>query len=467
MLGDVIAGRYAVDEVIGTGGMSTVYKARDQQLERVVALKVLHPHFGQDTEHVARFRHEARAVAQLSHPNVVTVIDRGQADGSQFIVFEYVEGESLKQLVNRRGPLPVREAVELVVQVADGLAFAHAHGIVHRDVKPQNVLVDRDGHAMVTDFGIARSLDGERGVTLTGTVLGTSSYFSPEQASGTRVTASTDVYSLGVVLFELLTGDVPFAGDNPVALAMQHLNDAPPNLRERRPDVPLRLAAAVDRALAKRPEDRFHSMAAFANELRKSIGGTAAGDEPTMVVRRPPHRRRGRRLPLALALLGVVAAVAAASVYLIGGSKTPPAPTPAGTVALHGVTAYDPPPGDGHEHDAQAHLATDGNQATFWATETYDSPSFGGLKKGVGLVLDAGGPIALHSLTISTDTPGYTAIVRAGDSPGGPFADDSSSQTVAARTTFELDGHTARYYVLWITSLGTDDTVHVNEVTAG
>ena len=465
MLGDVIAGRYAVDEVIGTGGMSTVYKARDQQLERVVALKVLHPHFGQDTEHVARFRHEARAVAQLSHPNVVTVIDRGQADGSQFIVFEYVEGESLKQLVNRRGPLPVREAVELVVQVADGLAFAHAHGIVHRDVKPQNVLVDRDGHAMVTDFGIARSLDGERGVTLTGTVLGTSSYFSPEQASGSSVTAATDVYSLGIVLFELLTGDVPFAGDNPVALAMQHLNDAPPNLRERRPDVPLRLAAAVNRALAKRPEDRFHSMDAFAAELRRSVGETAGDDEPTMVVRRPPRKPR-HRLPLALALLGVVAAIAAASVYLIGGSKTPTATPPAGTVGLRGVTAYDPPPGDGREHDAQAHLATDGNQGTFWATETYDSPSFGGLKDGVGLVLDAGGPIALHSLTVTTDTPGYTAVVRAGNSAGGPFTDDSPSQTVAARTTFALDGHTSRYYVLWITSLGTDDTVHVNEVTA-
>jgi serine/threonine-protein kinase len=318
---------------------------------------------------------------------------------------------------------------------------------------------------MVTDFGIARSLDGERGVTLTGTVLGTSSYFSPEQASGTSVTPATDVYSLGVVLFELLTGQVPFAGDNPVALAMQHLNDAPPNLRERRPDVPLRLAAAVDRALAKRPEDRFRSMDEFAAELRRSIGDTAAGDEPTMVVRRPPRRPR-RRLPLALVLLGVVAAVAAASVYLIGGSKTPPAAPAAGTVALHGVTAYDPPPGDGHEHDAQAHLATDGNQATFWATETYDTPSFGGLKKGVGLVLDAGGPIALHSLTVSTDTPGYTAVVRAGDSPGGPFAGDSPSQTVAARTTFRLDGRTARYYVLWITSLGTDDTVHVNEVTS-
>jgi serine/threonine-protein kinase len=465
VLGDVIGGRYTVDEVIGTGGMSTVYKARDRQLERVVALKVLHPHFGEDTEHVARFRHEARAVAQLSHPNVVTVIDRGQSDGRQFIVFEYVEGESLKQLVGRRGPLPVREAVGLAVQVADGLAFAHAHGIVHRDVKPQNVLVDGEGRAMVTDFGIARSLDAERGVTLAGTVLGTSSYFSPEQASGSEVTTATDVYSLGVVLFELLTGDVPFAGDNPVALAMQHLNDAPPSLRERRPDVPLRLAAAIDRALAKRPADRFESMDAFAAELRRSVGETGGRDEPTMVVRRPPKKQR-RRLPVALALLGLLAAIAAGSVYLIGGSKTPPATPVAGTVDLRGITAYDPPPGDGHEHNAEAHLATDRHQATFWATETYFSPTFGGLKDGVGLVLDAGGPIALHSLTVSTDTPGYTAIVRAGDSPGGPFADDSPSLTVAARTTFTLDGHTARYYVLWITNLGTDDTVHVNEVTA-
>jgi len=266
MIGEVFAGRYDIDEVVGAGGMSTVYKAHDRLLERAVALKVLHPQYEQDAEHAHRFQYEARAVAQLSHPNIVTVIDRGEADGRHFIVFEYVEGENLKQLAGRLGPLPVRDAVGLALQVAAGLAFAHDHGIVHRDVKPQNVLVTAGGDAKVTDFGIARSLHGDLGVTLTGTVLGTTSYLSPEQASGKPATATADVYSLGVVLFELLTGDVPFPGDNFVTVAVRLLNEPPPSVRARRPDVPVRLAAAVDRALAKDPASRFESMAAFAAE---------------------------------------------------------------------------------------------------------------------------------------------------------------------------------------------------------
>jgi len=472
VIGDVIAGRYDLQEVVGTGGMSTVYRAHDRLLERTVALKVLHPHYGIDTEHAQRFRHEARAVAQLSHPNIVTVIDRGESGERQYIVFEYVDGENLKQLSGRRGPLPVREALDLTLQIAGGLAFAHAHGIVHRDVKPQNVLVDADGRAQVTDFGIARSLDSELGMTLTGTVLGTSDYLSPEQASGTPVTAATDVYSLGVVLFELLTGEVPFPGDNVVAVAMRHLYERPPNLCERRPDVPPRLAAAVERALAKEPAQRFASMDAFAVELRSCLDEPPAAldAQPTLIVPRAGRRaRRRRRLPAILVLLGLLAALAAGGVYLFGGSSSSGGPGPGGGaggggVTLHGVTAYDPPPGDGHEHDAHAGLATDGKPSTFWDTETYQTPAFGGLKTGVGLVLDAGTSATLHTITVSTDTPGFTAVIRAGDAPGGPFTDDSRSQTAGAETTFALDGHTARYYVLWITNLGTVDTVHVNEV---
>jgi serine/threonine-protein kinase len=479
VIGDVIAGRYDIDDVVGTGGMSTVYKARDRLLERTVALKVLHSHYEHDTEHAQRFRNEARAVAQLSHPNIVTVIDRGEADGHQFIVFEYVEGENLKQLLVGRGPLPVQRALELTLQVAGGLAFAHAHGIVHRDVKPQNVLVAADGSAKVTDFGIARSLDVELGITQTGTVLGTSSYLSPEQASGKPVTPATDVYSLGVVLFELLTGNVPFPGENLVAVAMRHLNEAPPSLLERRPDVPVRLAAAVKRALAKSPAERFPSMDAFAAELRGCLDGAAGVDpERTLIVpaaarprsRSQRRRRRGGRLAAVLGLLGLLAALAAAGVFVFGattGTSHAPPSGGGGVLALHAVTAYDPPPGDGHEHNGEAPRATDGNPLTYWETETYGTPEFGGLKNGVGLVLDAGSAVVLRRLTVSTDTPGYTAIVRVGDSESGPFSDDSSQQTVSAETTFALDGHSARYYVLWITDLGMHDSVHVNEVKAG
>ena len=251
--GDLIADRYELEELVGTGGMSTVFRAYDRQLERRVAIKILHEHYAGDPEYLERFRREARAVAKLSHPNIVTVIDRGDDGGRQYIVFEYVEGENLKELVVRSGRLPVRRALELALDVAGGLAFAHDHGLVHRDVKPQNVLLSREGEVKVTDFGIARSLHVEHGVTQTGTVLGTGEYLAPEQASGKQVSPATDVYSLGVVLWELLAGDVPFVGENFVAVALRHVNEPPPSLRERRPDVTPRLEAAVDRALAKDP----------------------------------------------------------------------------------------------------------------------------------------------------------------------------------------------------------------------
>ena len=436
-MGELIAGRYELEELVGTGGMSSVYRAHDRQLERNVALKVLHERLGADDEHVSRFRHEARAVAQLSHPNVVTVIDRFEEGGRQYIVFEYVDGENLKQLLDRTGPLPVRRALEIALAVADGLAYAHEHGVVHRDVKPQNVLLSRDGEIKVTDFGIARSLDAESGLTLTGTVLGTSSYLSPEQASGLRVTPAADVYSLGVVLYELLAGEVPFPGGNQVVVALKHVNEPPPSLLERRPDVPARLAAAVALALQKDPERRFASMAAFAAELRACLAEVESADtERTMVVP-----------PLAAAACGAGAAsdarraeAAEADAAARGGARSrhrrgrrrraralgerrqpeerDRRPGGSGAVSLRGVTGYDPD-GTGGEHNGDAPKATDGDEATFWTTETYDSPAFGGLKSGVGLVLDAGSSVKLGSLTVTTDTPGYTAKILAGDSGPG------------------------------------------------
>src|SRR3954466_9056155 len=290
MLDEVIADRYELEELVGSGGMSSVYKARDRLLERNVALKVLHPHYGDDPEYVERFRREARAVAQLSHPHIVTVIDRGEDGGQQFIVFEYVDGENLKQLVERMGPLPTRRAVELAVEIANALAFAHEHGLVHRDVKPQNVLITPDGDAKVTDFGIARSLDVEHGMTQTGTVLGTSNYLSPEQASGKATTPATDVYSLGVVLYELLTAEVPFPGENFVAVAMKHVNEPVPDIAAKRPDTPLRLVSAIERALEKDPARRFDSMEQFTWELRQCLAELAPVDaEGTFIQPSPVH----------------------------------------------------------------------------------------------------------------------------------------------------------------------------------
>jgi eukaryotic-like serine/threonine-protein kinase len=478
MVGEVIAGRYDLEEVVDHGGMSSVYLGYDRMLERNVALKVLHPQYRDDPEYVERFRREARAVAQLSHPHIVTVIDRGVSDGHQFIVFEYVKGENLKQLITRTGPLPVRRVLELGIQIADALAFAHAHDIVHRDVKPQNILVDGSGDAKVTDFGIARTLDVERGVTQTGTVLGTSNYLSPEQAEGAPVTPASDVYSLGVVLYELLTGDVPFRGDNLVVVAMKHVTEHPPDLLEQRRDVPPRLARAVEHALEKSPERRFPSMDAFATELRRCLEGldhedperTIVSGVPAVLPPGRPARARTGKLPLLLMLAGALLIAGVAAALLIGrspgrqhgtrGSAGAPA------VRLQGIGDYDPQ-GNGGEHGYSAKNATDGNPSTYWDTEMYATQAFGNLKQGLGLVLQASQSAKLKTLTVDTTTPGFTAQIRAGDSANGPFAPDSSVQTVQDGTTFTLNGTTARYYVLWITELPPGRYVRVTEVKAG
>jgi serine/threonine-protein kinase len=486
VVGELIAGRYELEELVGTGGMSSVYRAHDKLLERDVAIKVLHQQFTADDDYVERFRREARSVAQLSHPNIVTVIDRGDQDGRQFIVFEYVDGENLKSLVEREGPLPEVDAIRLTLQVARALGFAHEHGLVHRDVKPQNVLLNGNGEAKVTDFGIARSLEVHGGLTQTGTVLGTSDYIAPEQARGARVDAQSDIYSLGAVLYELLTGDVPFPGDNFVAVAMRHINEPPPSVRERRPDVSPRLDAAIRRAMAKDPRDRFGSMDELCGELSaclEAVSGMSGAE--TMVVappRKPTRReRRAMRAPaerpnvwpliLLLAGLAVLAGILAAVFAFTGsGSKITglvhhDRTTAAGNVAtvkLTGVGAYDPY-GDGTEHDSVVGNATDGNPGTYWNTEHYS----GGLNKpGVGLVLDAGASKQVTQISVQSGTPGFTALIQSGQSQGGPFTNASGPQTVNGNATFTLNGKTARYYVLWITNLGPNSSVEIDEVTA-
>ena len=315
--GELIDGRYELEELVGSGGNSSVYRARDTLLERNVALKIMHEHHLEDDDYVERFQREARTVAQLSHPNIVTVIDRGEDDGRPFIVFEYVDGDTLDELVEREGALPVEEALRIAIGAARGLAFAHRQGHVHRDVKPQNILLNGSGQPKVTDFGISRALDVKKGVTQTGTVLGTSNYIAPEQASGEKSTAQSDVYSLGVVLFELLTGRRPFSGDNFVAVAMKHINEVPPSVGDLRRDVPPRVAAAVARALEKDPRDRFASMEAFAAELDACLHELRTdgdADSTATVITRPPSRpkrraprRRVSPTPLIVALLALAA----------------------------------------------------------------------------------------------------------------------------------------------------------------
>jgi serine/threonine-protein kinase len=367
------------------------------------------------------------------------------------------------------------------MQIARGLSFAHQQGLIHRDVKPQNVLLNGDGQAKVTDFGIARSLDVQHGMTQTGTVLGTSDYIAPEQAQGQRVDEHTDVYSLGVVLYELLTSEVPFPAENFVAVAMRHINEPPPPIRDKRPDVSPHLEAVVQRAMAKEASHRFPTMLDFCRELEACLaeaqGVTQVIAPPQAAPRRVRRASRVSPWPLLLVLAALIAigAVVAAlvwhsgtDVFSIHHRSAGGHPVSGKPVALSAVTAYDPfgsPPGE--EHNADAHLATDGNAGTAWETERYRS-SFSEIgKQGVGLVLDAGRPVQLHRLGVATSTPGFTGVIRAGDAAGTfPFT-VSPSETVTNGTQFAITGAKHRYYLVWITSLPPGgSTARINEVKA-
>src|SRR4051812_41746031 len=311
--------------------MSTVYRAFDETLERWVAIKLLHADMSQDEAQLERFRREARAAARLSHPHVVTVIDAGEDDGRPFIVFEYIEGETLKECIRRQGRLPVADAIAYAIEIGRGLMAAHAERIVHRDVKPQNVLIDAEGRAKVTDFGIARSLELD-GLTAAGRVLGTTDYVAPEQAIGEGATEQSDLYSLGVCLWEMLTGEVPFKGENQVAVAMQHVRDPLPDVTLYRPEISAIVASVVDRATRKELKNRYQSVEEMVHDLEQALAiearrGGQMTDEATTVLRALPgdtagcvplRIRRPRRIPAVAA----VALVAAATVVAVLASRT-------------------------------------------------------------------------------------------------------------------------------------------------
>jgi beta-lactam-binding protein with PASTA domain/tRNA A-37 threonylcarbamoyl transferase component Bud32 len=272
-IGTILGGRYRLVELLGQGGMATIFRAHDNQLDRDVAVKLLRPEYGRDPDFGSRFRQEAQNAASLNHPNIVSVHDYGQDTAGPFIVMELVEGEDLATIIRRSGALPPRQAARIVAEAARALQVAHTSGIVHRDVKPGNILISRDGRVKVTDFGIARAV-AEAQMTLPGTTLGSVHYFSPEQARGEQATAASDIFSLGIVLYELLTGRRPWEGDTAAAVAMARLAGPVPDPTTVRAGIPPDLAAIDRRALAMEPVDRWASAASLATALEAFLAGT-------------------------------------------------------------------------------------------------------------------------------------------------------------------------------------------------
>jgi tRNA A-37 threonylcarbamoyl transferase component Bud32 len=488
-VGTLLSGRYRLDARIGHGGMSTVYRAFDTVLERQVAIKVMHREVSTESDQLERFRREARAVAQLNHQHIVTVIDAGEDEGTAYIVFEYVDGETLKDRIRREGALPVSEAIAYAIEIARALECAHTHHIVHRDVKPQNVLLDSEGSAKITDFGIARTLT-EEGLTADGRVLGTTDYVSPEQALGHPVEGQSDLYSLGVVLYEMLTGDVPYRGETPVAVAMKHVREQVPDVQTRRTGVSAALAAVVDRATAKDLRRRYPDAASMSRDLEEALAieaarsGQATG-EATSVLRSLPGPAR-RRLPLNLRLPTIAPIAALVAILLLvgvalydlahrthrGTGVAPLVVTPAHTAAirLSQTAAHDYNPfGTGPENPNMIQFVIDNDPSTSWSTEQYYD---GTLRKqggvGVGLYVDAQPGVIAKEIELQTPTPGFTVqIYGANHIATFPYGNStplaargwqgplgqSSSVRDGDHVLIATGGRRFRYYLVWLTQL--------------
>ncbi|MGA2037360.1 MAG: Stk1 family PASTA domain-containing Ser/Thr kinase, partial [Acidimicrobiales bacterium] len=433
----VLSGRYELSHLVARGGMAEVYRARDRMLDRPVALKILFPELSVDRSFVERFRREAQAAANLSHPSIVPVFDWGEDGGTYFIVMEFVDGRSLSSILRGAGPLHPDRAAEIASDVAGALAYAHRHGVIHRDVKPGNVLITDEGVVKVTDFGIARALNTEESLTQTGAVMGTATYFSPEQAEGMGVDARSDIYSLGVVLFEMVTGRPPFLGETPVAVASKHVREQPPTPREINPAVPPDLEAIILKCMAKSPEHRYptgddlsvdllrfregRSVAAAAppvtlgaTQAMGAAGRTAAlpqvGAQPPEEPERPPSRTGvyATVLVLLLAALAVVVIFLGQSLgWWHLGSVHPPVSTfKLVDVSGQSVTqAKSTLLGDG----LKTKLQEDSSSSALTTQVVRTQPGQGStVHKGETITLVTGGKTVSTQLTVPTDLDGQS-----------------------------------------------------------
>jgi tRNA A-37 threonylcarbamoyl transferase component Bud32 len=495
MLGE----RYLLEEPIATGGMATVWRAHDELLARTVAVKILHDHLAADEAFRERFRREAIAAAKLSHPAVVSVFDTGSDGDRVYLVMEYIDGPTLREVVNDLGVLEAGQAAAIGEQLARALAAAHERGLVHRDVKPANILLCPDGSPKIADFGIAKADEGTDDLTKPGMVLGTAAYVAPEQVRGGAIDGQADQYALGCVLYEALTGRQPFRADSPVATAALRLDHDPLPMRSLRAGIPRGLDEVVLRAMAREPAGRYPSaghladaLAPFADpdlagrllqrpdETRTAAWPAATNDTATLAGAPPssslPYagstgddsflRSEGRWIGSVLGLLavvGVLIGLGLATGVLEPGDGFPiriarDATGPGdGLVAPIAIDAFDPE-GDGSENDAELPAILDGDNATSWRTDLYrGSPRFGNLKTGVGFWVDLGASRTLHSVALRTTTPGISYEVRVADSPAPRVDGWRPAGAVASASALQevrfAEPVTTRYVLVWITGL--------------
>jgi serine/threonine-protein kinase len=457
--------------------MAAVWEAEDKVLTRRVAIKVLHPHLAGDDGFRTRFRREAVAAARLAHPHIVTTYDTGRDADVAYIVMELVDGTTLARLLKSRAQLPVAQAIDVAVQVADALACAHAHGVVHRDVKPANILLRGDGHVKVADFGIAKAGAGGD-LTRTGVVMGTAKYLSPEQVSGSPADAGSDIYALGIVLYEMLCGAPPFVGDTELSTAVARLTAAPGSLRDRREDIPRSLEAVVLRSLARDPVARFQA----AEEMRASLlavdSDNAELTPPTGLSLTTTQPRRGVPRLLVAGLAALLFLSVAVIVRSGGGGGSPPsdpggkpglaAPAGGALAVPKGLpaTSFDPFGDDKTENPATVANVADGDPNTSWKTQSYQD-NFPKLKPGVGVYLDLGRSQKVRSVKVAA-TPGYMAEIYVADQPSADLPGWGKVRAAGGTGTFDVHGVSGRYVLVWFTSLPQVEggyKVEVSEIT--
>ena len=493
----VLGGRYLLEERIASGGMASVWRAHDEKLARTVAVKVLHEHLSADDAFRERFRREAISAAKLSHPNVVGVYDTGSDSGWVYLVMEYVEGITLRDVIANLGTLSPGHAAAIGEQVARALHYAHARGLVHRDVKPANILIGEDGVVKVADFGIAKAEESGSDLTRTGMVLGTAAYVAPEQILGDPLDGRADQYALGCMLYEMLAGRQPFKGNSAMATAAARLEAHALPMRSFRPDIPRGLDAAVMRAMARQPDDRFPSAAEFASELAQWAEGNpgqgvdiaalavpAPGVDVGSGETRPPPRdatttgsflrSEGRWLGSVVALVllaGALAAVGALTGVIetdtipnlrarlaesldAGQEQEDAAPEP--QMLEVALESLDPQGDPQTENDADLPLLLDGDEETFWRTDLYNTAEFGNLKDGVGIIADLGERHRIRTVTLRTPSPGIRFDVRVANEPHEDAgAWETLESVTGAETVTEIDFEpgvvSARYVLVWIT----------------